>query len=428
MSWSTCFDMANLYQDTAEPALTLPPLEGARRADVIVVGAGFTGLSTALSLAERGTSVVLLDAHEPGWGASGRNGGQVNPGLKHEPDIVERDFGPDLGTRMVAFSGAAPSLVFDLIARHSIRCEARRNGTLRAAIRPRQARRLEAAMEQSVRRGVPMEFLDRDRIGAATGNGRYVAGLLDRRGGDLNPLSFARGLARAAIAKGAAIHGDARVLSLSQADGHWRAHTAHGSVTAERVVLATNGYTDDLWPRLRRTIVPLFGAIVATAVIPGEIARSVMPSRAALYEIGAVTVYYRVDGGGRLLIGGRGPMREIARADAVPHLLAYAHTLWPALRQVAWTHAWGGRLAMTTDQYPHVHEPAPGVISCLGYNGRGVALSTAMGIQLAQRLLNPSAPFDMPISPLKPIAFHRLWPMAVGAAIARGRLADMLGA
>ena len=419
--------MANLYQDTAEPALTLPPLKGDRRADVIVVGAGFTGLSTALSLAEKGTNVVVLDAHEPGWGASGRNGGQVNPGLKHEPDAVERAFGPDLGARMVAFSGAAPSLVFDLIARHSIRCEARRNGTLRAAIRPRQARRLDAVMEQSLRRGVPMELLDRSQIAEATGTQRYVAGLLDRRGGDLNPLSFARGLARAAMARGAAIHGDARVLSLSQADGQWRAHTADGSVTAQRVVLATNGYTDDLWPRLRRTIVPLFGAIVATAVIPAQIARGIMPSRAALYEIGTVTVYYRVDGGGRLLIGGRGPMREIANAAAVPHLLAYAHTLWPALRQVPWTHAWGGRLAMTTDQYPHIHEPAPGIISCLGYNGRGVALSTAMGVQLAQRLLNPSAPFDMPISPMKAIPFHRFWPVAVGAAIARGRFTDMLG-
>jgi glycine/D-amino acid oxidase-like deaminating enzyme len=427
MSWSTGFAVANLYQDTAEPALTLPPLEGERRADVIVVGAGFTGLSTALSLAEKGASVVVLEAHEPGWGASGRNGGQVNPGLKHEPDVVERDFGPDLGARMVAFSGAAPSLVFDLIARHSIRCEARRNGTLRAAIRPRQARRLDAAMEQSLRRGVPMQLLDRNRMVEATGTQRYVAGLLDRRGGDLNPLSFARGLARVAIAKGAAIHGDARVLSLSRADGQWRAHTANGCVTAERVLLATNGYTDDLWPRLRRTIVPLFGAIVATGVIPAEIARSVLPSRAALYEIGTVTVYYRVDRGGRLLIGGRGPMREIAKAAAVPHLLGYANTLWPALREVPWTHAWGGRLAMTTDQYLHIHEPAPGVISCLGYNGRGVALSTAMGVQLAQRLLNPSAPFDMPISRMKTMAFHRLWPVAVGAAIARGRLTDTLG-
>jgi glycine/D-amino acid oxidase-like deaminating enzyme len=419
--------MSNLYQDTAEPALALAPLDGDRRAEVVVVGGGFTGLSTALSLAEKGVRVVVLEAHEPGWGASGRNGGQVNPGLKHEPEAVERDYGPDLGARMVAFSGAAPALVFDLIARYAIRCEARRNGTLRAAILPSQARKLAAAVEQLVRRGVPAELLNGAQIAEATGTERYGAGLLDRRGGDLNPLSFARGLARAAVRAGASIHGDTRVLSLSPAGTRWQARTATGSVTAERVVLATNGYTDDLWPRLRRTVVPLFGAIVATAAIPREIADGVMPSRAVLYETGAVTVYYRIDNGGRLLIGGRGPMREIAKAAAVPHLLAYAHKLWPVLRQVPWTHAWGGRLAMTTDQYPHIHEPAPGVIACLGYNGRGMALSTAMGVQLAQRIRNPSAPFDMPISPMKTIAFHRLWPIAVRAAIARGRLNDMLG-
>ena len=283
---------------------------------------------------------MVLEAHEPGWGASGRNGGQVNPGLKHEPDAVERDYGPDLGARMVEFSGAAPALVFDLIARHSIRCEARRNGTLRAVLRPRQARKLDAVLEQSVRRGTPLQLLDRNQIAEATGTSRYVAGLLDRRGGDLNPLSFARGLARVAMAKGAAIHGDARVLSLSRADGQWCARTASGSVIAQRVVLATNGYTDDA----RRGYA--CGATDRTVVressspprsFPRKIARSVMPSRAALYETGTVTVYYRVDGGGRLLIGGRGPMREIAKAAAVPHLIGYAHALWPALRQVPWT-------------------------------------------------------------------------------------------
>lgn len=404
-----------------------PPLDGDRRADVVIVGGGFTGLSTALSLAEKGASAVVLESHEPGWGASGRNGGQVNPGLKHDPDIVERDFGPDLGARMVAFSGAAPGLVFDLIERNAIRCDARRNGTLRAAIRPSHVRKLGSAVQQLVRRGAPAELLNRTQIAQATGTERYAAGLLDRRGGDLNPLSFARGLARVAMRAGAAVHGGTRVLRLSRAGGRWQAHTANGTVTAERLVLATNGYTDDLWPHLSRTIVPLFGAIVATGAIPHEIARRVMPSRAVLYETGTVTVYYRIDAGGRLLIGGRGPMREIANAAAVPHLLAYAHKLWPALQHVPWTHAWGGRLAMTTDQYPHIHEPAPGVIACLGYNGRGVALSTAMGVQLAQRIVNQSAQFDMPISSMKAIAFHRFWPAAVRAEIARGRFADMFG-
>jgi glycine/D-amino acid oxidase-like deaminating enzyme len=407
--------------------MPLPPLDGDRQADVVIVGGGFTGLSTALSLAERGARVVVLEAHEPGWGASGRNGGQVNPGLKAEPDAVERDFGPDLGTRMVALSGGAPALVFDLIARHAIRCEARRNGTLRAAISLEQAHKLAAAAEQRVRRGAPVELLDRSQMAQATGSERYAAGLLDRRGGHLNPLSFARGLARAAAGAGASIHGETRVSSLTPAGGGWQARTAKGIVTAEQVVLATNGYTDDLWPGLRQTIVPLFGAIVATAPIPREIADRILPSRAALYEIGTVTVYYRIDNDGRLLIGGRGPMREISKAAAVPHLLRYAHKLWPALEGVPWSHAWGGRLAMTTDQYPHIHEPARGVIACLGYNGRGVAMSTAMGVQLAQRIVNSSAQFDMPISPMKAIAFHPLWPIAVRAAIAQGRLSDMLG-
>jgi glycine/D-amino acid oxidase-like deaminating enzyme len=419
--------MSNLYQDTAEPAPTLPPLDGDRRTDVVIVGGGFTGLSTALSLAEKGASVVLLEAREPGWGASGRNGGQINAGLKHDPDVVERDFGPDLGARMVAFSGAAPGLVFDLIARHGIRCEARRNGTLRAAIRRRPAEKLAAAVDQLHRRGVPAELLDPSQMAEATGSDRYLAGLLDRRGGDLNPLSYARGLARAAVQAGAAIHGGTAVLSLSQAGTEWRALTASGMVTAERVVLATNGYTDGLWPSLRRTIVPLFGAIIATAAIAPEIARRILPSRAVLYETGTVTVYYRIDHGGRLLLGGRGPMREISKPSDVPHLQSYAHKLWPALRKVPWTHAWGGRLAMTTDQYPHIHEPAPGVIACLGYNGRGVAMSTAMGVELAQRIMNPSAPFAMPVSPMKAIPLHRLWPLAVRAAIVRGRLADRLG-
>src|ERR1700730_1937086 len=122
--------MPNLYQDTAAPAIPTPPLEGDAQADVVVVGGGITGLSSALHLAELGAKVVLLEAEEPGWGASGRNGGQVNPGLKHDPERVERDFGKDLGGRMNALAGGAPEFVFDLIKRHGIRCDARRNGTL----------------------------------------------------------------------------------------------------------------------------------------------------------------------------------------------------------------------------------------------------------------------------------------------------------
>ena len=264
-------------------------------------------------------------------------------------------------------------------------------------------------------------------LATATGTERYLAAMWDRRGGDLNPLSFARGLARAAIHAGAVIHGRTRALRVDRQGADWSVGTRAGTVTAAQVVLATNGYTDDLWPGLRRTVVPLFGAIAATTKLPDRVAQAVMPSRAVLYESGAITVYYRVDAAQRLLIGGRGPLREIAATSAIPHLLAYAQNLWPVLRGVQWTHAWGGRLAMTRDQYPHVHEPARGVIACLGYNGRGVAMATALGTQLAQRISNPGGSFDMPVTTLKTIALHALWPLAVRAAIARGRLSDYLG-
>jgi glycine/D-amino acid oxidase-like deaminating enzyme len=420
--------MCNLYQDIAPPAPATPPLLGALQADVTVIGGGITGLSAALHLAESGARVVLLEAEEPGWGASGRNGGQVNPGLKLDPDEVERDFGRELGGRMNAFAGAAPQLVFDLIKRHGIRCDARRNGTLRAAVRAKHAAQVRVTAEQFARRGAPVELLEGSSVERATGTRRYALAMLDRRGGHLNPLSYVRGLTRAALGAGASVFGGSRALRMRRNGAHWQVDTALGSVSASQVVLATNGYTDNLWPNLRRTIVPLFGAIAATATLPAAVAREVMPSRAALFESGAITVYYRVDTDQRLLIGGRGPQREISAPSALPHLLAYARTLWPVLSETQWTHAWGGRLAMTRDHYPHIHEPAKGVAICLGYNGRGIAMGTAMGAQLARRLMKPSSELEMPITGMKTIPLHGLWPLAVRAAIARGRLSDFFGA
>jgi glycine/D-amino acid oxidase-like deaminating enzyme len=419
--------MANLYAETASPAPAAPPLEADVRTDVAVVGGGITGLSTALHAARSGATVVLLEAEEIGFGASGRNGGQVNPGLKLDPDTVERDFGADLGGRMNTLAGAAPALVFDLVRRHGIDCDARQNGTLRAAVRTRHAAAIRRTFEQLERRGAPVELLEGTALARTTGTERYACAMLDRRGGDLNPLKFARGLARAAIEAGAQVHAHTRVCGMRRSDGGWRLDTGRAAVTASQVVLASNGYTDPLWPGLRRTIVPLFGAIAASAPLADAARRSILPDRPVLYESGNITVYYRIDSQHRLLIGGRGPMREIAAPAAIPHLTRYAARLWRGLEGIEWTHAWGGRLAMTRDHYPHLHEPAPGVLICLGYNGRGVAMATAMGRALAGRMAHPSAAFDMPLTPLEPIPMHAFWPLAVKAAILTGRVRDFLG-
>jgi glycine/D-amino acid oxidase-like deaminating enzyme len=417
----------SLYAETARPPIETPPLDGDRRVSVAVIGGGFTGLSTALHLAEQGTDVMVLEAHEPGWGASGRNGGQVNPGLKHDPDRVEADFGGDLGRRMVEMSWNAPNLVFDLVKRHQITCEARQSGTIRAAYNETDARDVRSSFEQGSRRNMPVELLDRAGAASATGTTRYVAALLDRRGGHVNPLGYARGLAQAASQAGAAIHGRTPALKISRVGGLWQVETPTGTVRTEKLVLATNGYTGDLWPRLRRSIVPVYSGIVATEPIPEDIARTIFPMRSSLYELGKVTVYYRLDTSNRVLMGGRSQQRHLTRPEDMAFLVRYTQRLWPELKPFRFTHGWNGQLAVTTDHYPHIHEPAEGVLVCLGYNGRGVAMSTTMGPQLARRTLGGAATeIDMPITTLKAIPFHGLWKTAVAARITYGRIRDLL--
>jgi glycine/D-amino acid oxidase-like deaminating enzyme len=418
----------SLYADTARPAPATPPLDGDKRVSVAVVGGGFTGLSAALHLAERGVDVAVLEAHEPGWGASGRNGGQVNPGLKHDPDTVENDFGSALGRRMVALSGNAPNVVFDLIQRYQIDCQALQSGTLRAAFSPRDAGGIRATAEQWARREAPVALLDAEGMRQATGTARYVTALLDRRGGQVNPLGYARGLAQAAMQAGAAIFGGTAAQRVQRNGGSWHVATPGGTLRADKLVLATNGYSDDLWPGLRRSIVPVFSAIVASEPLADSVAREVMPARSVLYETGRITVYYRLDRDNRLLMGGRSVQRDITAPRELGYLVRYAERLWPALRGIRWTHAWSGQLAVTPDHYPHIHEPHDDALICLGYNGRGMAMSTAMGPQLARRITGGRAEeLDMPITTLRTIPFHALWRSAVTARMIHGRVRDWLG-
>jgi glycine/D-amino acid oxidase-like deaminating enzyme len=418
----------SLYAETAIPPLDLERLSGEVRASVAIIGGGITGLSSALHLAERGADALLLEAHQPGWGASGRNGGHVNPGLKHDPDEVERDFG-DLGRRLVRFSYAAPEALFRLVERYQIRCEARQAGTLRAATTPKTLDGLRQLAAQYAARGMAADLLDGEAAYAATGTRRYPGILRDPCGGSVNPLGYARGLAQAAIAAGARLYGGSPAMKLARtAQGTWRVETPGGAVVADKIVIGTNGYTDDLWPALKRTVVPIWSGITATEPLPDPIAQQIMPQGGVLYELGAVTIYYRLDVGRRLLMGGRSSLRDMGGPEGFRYLQRYALKLWPALQPVRWTHGWNGQLAMTADHYPHLHEPEPDVLMALGYNGRGVAMATAMGGIIARRIGGePAETLEMPITGLKPIPFHSLWPLAVQGRLTWGRLRDRLG-
>jgi len=417
----------SLYADTARPPAITPPLDGDQRASVCVIGAGFTGLSAALHLAEQGTDVIVLERNEPGWGASGRNGGQINPGLKWDPDTIEADFGPDLGRRMVAMSWDAPNVVFNLIAQHQITCEASQSGTMRAAFQQNNVAEIESAYEQGARRGMPVELLDQAAMRRKIGAERYLCALLDNRGGHVNPLGYARGMAQAAQQLGVRVHGNTPAEKLWREGALWKVQTPSGTVTAERLVIGTNGYTDDLWPKLRKSVVPVYSGIAASEPIPEEIAREIMPHRASIYELGKITTYYRLDKFNRILMGGRSRQSPISAPGDVQWMVDYAQRLWPQIKPFKWTHGWNGQLAITPDHYPHIHEPAPGVLVCVAYNGRGVAMATAMGPQLAKRTLGGSqAEIDMPITDLKEIPFHALWKTAVAARVLYGRVRDYL--
>ncbi len=415
----------SLYAATARPAPETPPLAGDTRAAVAIVGAGIAGLSTALHLAERGVRAVVLDANGPGWGASGRNGGHVNPGLKEEPSAVLARFGADGGSRLLDFAYGAPDTTFDLIRRHQIQCEARQGGTLRAARTPALAAKVRRAAEECAARGMPVRLLEGADAAAATGGEGYVCAMLDPRGGDIHPLDYARGLARAAVNAGAVVHGGSAVRSLTPDGGGWRLRTDGGSVLADQVVLATNGYTDGLWPGLKQTVVPVFSSIVASAPLDEAARASILPGRSVLWENGRVTVYCRIDAAGRMVLGGRGPQRDLGGPGGLKYLVALGERRWPALRGARWEHGWNGQLAMTPDHYPHLHELAPGVLAYLGCNGRGVALATAMGGELARRLAGEDC--VLPATPPAPMPLHRFWRVGVAAAVMKGRVMDSLG-
>ncbi|MBP0444100.1 FAD-binding oxidoreductase [Roseomonas sp. SSH11] len=417
----------SLYADVTPAGPGAAPLRPGATAEVAVIGGGFTGLSVALHLAEAGRDVALLEAHEPGWGASGRNGGQVNPGLKLDPDAIEARFGPATGAALIELSYGAPQALFDTIARHQIRCDARQQGTLRAARGDVAARAVHESATQCITRGMPVEWLDRAAMRSLTGSSEYAGGLIDRRGGDVNPLALARGLARAAANAGARLHFPARATGLRREGGAWHVQTENGDVLrAEQVVLGTNGYSDGLWPGLSRSVVPVFSSIVATKPLPDALAAAVLPQRCSAYEAGIVTMYYRVDQENRLVLGGRGPQRAIRSPDQVRYLIHHAERLWPGLRGTAeWTHGWNGQLAMTADHLPHVHRPAPGLVAMLGYNGRGVALANALGKALA-RELSGGDPVPQPDQPIRAIPFQRFWRLGVTAGMLAGRARDAI--
>jgi glycine/D-amino acid oxidase-like deaminating enzyme len=418
----------SLWVATARPPPATPPLDMSRRADVAIVGAGYSGLVAALHFAESGASVVVLESGEPGWGASGRNGGQVIPGLKADPDELVATFGPEAGEQLARVAGGAADTVFALIARHGIECEARQCGWIQPAFADADLGLIARRAEQWQRRGAPVAVLDRDTVRRLVGSPIYKGGWIDRRAGSLQPLSYSRGLARAAQKAGALVCGGSRVTALARDGARWKVTTAHGpTVSAERVLLATNGYTDALWPHMRQTVIAANSFQVATERLPDAVRRTVLPEGQVASDTRKLLLYYRCDHHGRLIMGGRGPFREPAGPRDYRHLEMVIALLFPQLKGARCEFYWTGRIALTRDHVPHVHQPAPGLSIFLGYNGRGVAMATTLATLVAKNIIAPADnPLPLPITDIRPIPLHSLHRIYATAILQTYRLRDYL--
>jgi glycine/D-amino acid oxidase-like deaminating enzyme len=369
----------NLWRHTADVAVHASPLSNDVAADAIVVGGGFTGCSAALHLAEAGASVVLLEAGAIGDGGSGRNVGLVNAGLWLEPDTVERKLGTAVGARLNAILADGPDLVFALIERHGIACEATRAGTLHCAHSAGGLANLTERLRQYQARGWPVRLLSAGETRAKTGTDAYRGALLDARAGTIQPLAYARGLALAAMDAGARLHERSPVAQIARGAGRWRVATPEGSVTADALLIATNAYHAALAGAPAPRYTPVHYFQFATAPLGDSHRRTILPEGQGCWDTATVMSSFRLDAAGRLLVGGigslDGPGRGIHQGWARRKLAA----LFPQAGDTPFDYGWHGRIAMTSDHIPKIVSIGPRAIGIHGYSGRGIAPGTVFG-------------------------------------------------
>ncbi|WP_434055977.1 MAG: FAD-binding oxidoreductase [Roseibium sp.] len=393
----------SIWDTTAEEIDLQGRLPVGESFDVVIVGGGFTGLSTALHCAEAGLSACVLEAGQIGFGGSGRNVGLVNAGIWLPPKQVRAKLGENYGPRFLKRFGDGPATVFDLIEKHQIRCEAAREGTIHAAHAPSGLRDLEARCQEWNALGEPVELLSRSDVAAKTGTHMFHGGLWDHRAGTINPMAYCRGLARAAKAAGARICTGVKAETLRKDRSGWSVQTGEGSLSAATVVLGTNAYTDALWPGLAKTYTAIHYFQLATEPL-GDKADAILPQRQGIWDTAPIMSSLRKDREGRLVIGSMGKLIG-TKSNGLSHRWAQKRLsrMFPDLGRVRFEEAWHGKIAMTPDHIPRIHVLADGLYTPIGYNGRGITTGTIFGEAIAG-LLKGMKQEDLPLPVTEPAA------------------------
>lgn len=401
----------SLWVAVTPPAPDLPQLVGTAETDAIVIGAGFTGLSTALHLREAGAEVAMVEAIEPGWGASGRNNGQVIPTLSRpDPDDIVARYGA-AGERLVALLRDSASTLFDTARRYRIDAEQEQTGWVQPVHSPGRIKIAERRVRQWSKYGAPVELLSRGQTREMLGSDAWFGGFWNRTGGHINPLALSRGLARAVLERGVRIYARSPAVSFERRNGRWLVKTERGEISGRALIVATNAYTGEfskaLMPAMAHEVMPVLSWQMATRPLSETARQTIIPGRQAMSDTHGELYFARYDARNRLVTGGAviGPGNKPERLKAI--VAERLRRLWPQIGQVDFDYVWNGYVGMTTDFLPRIHRFGPDAYGWTGCNGRAVALSVALGDELSKAVRGvPEADLALPLSNPAPIVGH----------------------
>jgi glycine/D-amino acid oxidase-like deaminating enzyme len=391
----------------------LPELVGTAEADVIVIGAGFTGLSSALHLREAGIDVAIVEAAEPGWGASGRNNGQVIPTLSRpDPEDIIAKHGA-VGERFVGLLRDSARTLFDVARRYQIQAEQEQTGWVQPVHSPGRMKIAERRVRQWSKFGAPVELLTRDQTRQMLGSDAWYGGFWNKSGGHINPLALSRGLARVVLEQGCSIYARSPAIAFERRNDRWMVRTEKGEIRGRALILASNAYTGEfsksLMPHIAREVIPVLSWQMATQPLPDSVRASIIPGRQAMSDTHGELYFARYDARNRLVTGGAviGPGNKAERIKL--RVIERLQRLWPQIGPVDLNYVWNGYVGMTSDFFPRIHRLGPDAYGWTGCNGRAVALAIALGDEFSKAVRGiPEKDLALPFSDPVPIPAHGL--------------------
>lgn len=375
---------ASYYAATVKALVDHPQLVGDHESDICIIGGGFTGTSAALHLAEAGYQVTLLEAHKIGWGASGRNGGQICQGHNMGHEEMVKQVGKEAADLLWQTSVDSVTLVKDLVKQYQIDCDLS-DGVLHVANKPKHAQEIRDAVayKRDVLGYQGVSFLNADEVAQKLGTDRYHGGEWYAEGAHLHPLNFALGLAKAAEGHGAKLYENSAVIDY-QVGEKPMVRTAKGQVTCRYILFACNGYLGHLNRPAARKIMPINNFIIATEPLPQEVIGRINPDNIAIADSKFVVNYYRLSADGRMLWGGGENYSPRFPKDIAGFVKKHMIETYPELDRYRIDYAWGGTLAITLNRMPHIARQDENIFVAHGYSGHGVALATFAGAVFAK--------------------------------------------